>query len=175
MREVTHDHVAKGSHAVVYTTDENWAVTETEQLGYALVTLHFPNGTIVTARGDPMAYTLPDGYQVEVAIAYVDAGGNPATVDGNVTWSSSDPTILTVTADTTVAQQMQAIVAATGALGNAQVQASADADLGSGITTLNTLMDVTVVAGQAVSGTIQPVGAAEPIPPARAGSKSSKK
>jgi len=96
-------------------------------------------------------------------------------VDGNVTWSSSDPTILTVTADTTVAQQMQAIVAATGALGNAQVQASADADLGSGITTLNTLMDVTVVAGQAVSGTIQPVGAAEPIPPARAGSKSSKK
>jgi len=122
-----------------------------------------------------MAYTLPDGYQVEVAIAYVDAGGNPATVDGNVTWSSSDPTILTVTADTTVAQQMQAIVAATGALGNAQVQASADADLGSGITTLNTLMDVTVVAGQAVSGTIQPVGAAEPIPPARAGSKSSKK
>jgi len=29
VREVTHDHVAKGSHAVVYTTDENWAVTET--------------------------------------------------------------------------------------------------------------------------------------------------
>jgi len=113
-----------------------------------------------------MAYNLPDGMQIEVQIAYVDAGGNPATVDGNVAWSSSDAAIATVMAVAGSTQQMQATVAAPGALGQAQITATADADLGSGVQNIMTTFDVTVVAGQAVAGTITPVGSPVPIPPA---------
>ena len=109
-----------------------------------------------------MAYNLPDGMRVAVAVAYVDADGNPAVVDGPATWSSSDSAIATVTATGDYA----AVVAATkgGTLGTAQITATADAQMGAGITNLLTTFDVTVVAGQAVAGTITPSGAPEAIP-----------
>jgi hypothetical protein len=50
-------------------------------------------------------------------------------------------------------------------LGTAQVVATADVDLGAGVQSLITTMDITVVAGQAVAGTISPTGPAEPIAP----------
>jgi hypothetical protein len=115
----------------------------------------------VSATGDRMAYTLPVDHEVEVQVAYVDAKGNPAPVDGDPVWSSSDAAIITVTADTTNA--MQAMVTPVGPIGTAQVKVEADADLGAGVTSLVTLMDVTIVAGQAVAGTITPVGAATPV------------
>ena len=65
----------------------------------ALVTLTYRD-FIVTARGEVMAYTLGSGMQVHVKVAYVDAAGNPAVVDGPVQWSSSDTTIATVTRST---------------------------------------------------------------------------
>src|SRR5215472_9703611 len=120
------------------------------------------NGIATISEGFAMAYNLPDGMQVAVEVAYVDADGNPASVDGPATWTSSDATIATVTATADYA----ATIAATkgGTLGTAQITATADADLGSGTTNLLTTFDVTVVAGQAVSGTITPTGAATPIP-----------
>jgi hypothetical protein len=42
--------------------------------------------------------------------------------------------------------------------------AYADADLGERVRELATTMDVTVMAGEAVAGTITPVGEPEPIP-----------
>ena len=107
-----------------------------------------------------MAFNLPVGMQVGVTVAYVDQAGNPAVVDGAVTWTSSDASVASVTstADT------QALIVAGSTLGGAQITASADADLGSGVRSLLTLMDVTVVAGEAVSGTITPDGPPVPIP-----------
>jgi hypothetical protein len=52
-----------------------------------------------------------------------------------------------------------------GPLGQAQVTATADADLGSGARNIMTVADIQVVSGEAVAGTIQPVGEAEPIAP----------
>ena len=49
-------------------------------------------------------------------------------------------------------------------LGQVQITATADADLGEGTRELVTLMDVTIVAGEAVAGVIQPLGEATPIP-----------
>ena len=43
--------------------------------------------------------------------------------------------------------------------------ATADADLGEGVRRLTTVCDIEVVAGEAVSGTIQPVGEPEPVAP----------
>jgi len=132
-----------------------------DKKGYCLVTLRYRDFT-VTARGDDMAYTLPSRMQAHVQVAYVDASGNPATVDGDVVWGSSDDNVASVTVDPT--DSTKATVGAVGPIGQVQVTASADADLGQGVRTLVTPMDVTVVAGEAVSGTISPVGPVEPIP-----------
>jgi hypothetical protein len=125
----------------------------------ALVTLRYRD-FVVTARGNEMAYTLASGMQVHVKVAYVDAAGNPAVVDGPVTWSSSDETLATVAVEGTDT----ALVKTIGPTGQCQVVATADADLGSGVREVITPMDLTIAAGEAVSGVISPVGPAEPQP-----------
>jgi nitrogenase molybdenum-iron protein alpha/beta subunit len=131
-----------------------------EEEGYAIMTVRYKDFTL-TARGDKMAYTLPVDNVIKVKVSYIDAHGNPAVVDGDVAWSTSDATIARVVADT--GDTTNASVEAQGKVGQCQVTASADADLGTGVRELITLMDLTVVAGEAVAGTISPVG--EPLPP----------
>jgi hypothetical protein len=116
--------------------------------------------TTATLQEGRMAYNLPNGMQVGVTVAYVDQAGNPAVVDGAVTWTSSDDMIASVSAT----GNTSATIMAGADLGVAQITANADADLGSGVRSLLTLMDVTVVAGEAVSGTITPDGPPVPIP-----------
>ena len=108
-----------------------------------------------------MAYTLPAGMQCEVQVGYIDANGNPATVDGEVTWASSNDAVCAATVD--AADSTRCSIAAVGGLGDVQVTATADADLGGGVRELVTLLDVHVVAGEAVAGTINVVGEAAPI------------
>ena len=98
-----------------------------------------------------MAYKLATGMQVGVQVSYVDAKGHPATVDGDVEWSSSDEMIATVTAD--AADSTKATVVGVGTvLGIAQVIATADADLGQGVRQIMTTSDVEVVAGKTTGG-----------------------
>ena len=118
--------------------------------------------TRVTAKGDVM-YTMPIQYGVGLQVTYVDAGGNPAAVDGPVAWSTSDASIVSIQVDTT--DTTKCSIASGQNVGQAQISATADADLGAGVRNLVTLLDVTIVAGEAVAGTIAPVGAAAPITP----------
>jgi hypothetical protein len=104
----------------------------------------------VTFEGDSM-FTLPDDKTAAASVAYVDAKGNPAKVEGAPVWSSSDDTILSVLA---AADGMSAVVTPVGPLGSAQVKIEADADLGAGVSPIITLADVEVVAGTAVSGNV---------------------
>ena len=113
-----------------------------------------------TAEGNVM-YTMPIQYGVELQVAYVDAGGNPAKVDGAVSWQSSDTSIVSVQVD--AADTTKCSITSGQNVGQAQVSATADADLGTGTRNLVTLLDVTIVAGEAVAGTITPVGEAAPI------------
>jgi hypothetical protein len=119
-------------------------------------------GLILAARGYEMAYTLPADRMVVVRVDYVDGAGNPAMIDGPVTWDTSAAEVVTVDADD--ADSQQCTITATGLLGTAQVSAHADADLGSGTRALVTTLDVTTVAGEAVAGVISPVGEPQPIP-----------
>jgi hypothetical protein len=135
-------------------------VTEAEAAG-CFVTLRYEDFT-VRAKGVAMAYTLPVAKQVHVQVAYVDAGGNPATIDGDVVWDTSDDTIAGVSVDTS--DSTKALVRSGTKLGQAQITATADADLGDGTREIITPMDVSVVAGEAVAGTIAPVGEAEDAP-----------
>jgi hypothetical protein len=106
-----------------------------------------------------MALILQDDQKVELSIAPVTAEENPAQVE-SVTWVSSDTNILTLTAS---ADGMKAEAVTVGPLGVAQVQVTADADLGAGVVTLQGILDVQVVAGQAVS---LGVSAGTPVPKA---------
>jgi Bacterial Ig-like domain (group 2) len=125
-----------------------------------LITVKFENFTI-TAEGDTIMYTLPVDHTVKMQVAYVDAAGNPATIDGDVIWASSDTLLATVAADLADST----IVTVTPlALGQVQITATADADIGTGVRELITTSDITIVGGEAVSGTIQPVGELEPKP-----------
>jgi hypothetical protein len=131
--------------------------------GHAIVTIRY-DGFSVTAhqREDGnMAYTLPNDHTVKVQISYVDSHGNPAAVDGPVAWASSNEDVLTVEVDP--ADSTMVTIWPEGQVSQAQVVATADADLGEGIRQIVTTMDVTVVAGEAVSGTIAPIGPPTPI------------
>ena len=130
-----------------------------ESLGQTQITLTFGQFTI-TAEGNHVMYKLPVDHSVKMQVSYVDAHGNAATIDGDVTWDTSDASVIAVTvdpADSTICSATPA-----GSLGQAQVTATCDADLGAGVRELITLCDIEVVGGEAVAGTIQPVG--EPVP-----------
>jgi hypothetical protein len=102
---------------------------------------------------------LIDTQQVKVNIAPVDKKGAPAQVQ-DVTFTSSDGTVAAVTQDE--ADPNSATVVA-GLPGTCQIQVTADADLGDGVTTITSALDVTVVGGQAVGLAIN-AGAPEEQP-----------
>ena len=99
------------------------------------------------------AFILTADQMVDVSVAFVDSHGNPATVDGMPAWASSDDTVLSAIGS---ADGMSATVSAVGPVGQAQVSVTADADLGAGTIELIGLMDVQVVAGDAVSAVLTP-------------------
>jgi hypothetical protein len=126
----------------------------------AALTITYQRFTI-TVKGDAM-YTLPVDEMVKMQVSYVDSEGNPAAVDGPVAWASSDETIVTVTpesGDSTIVT-----VFPVGPVGQVQITATADADLGAGVSNLITVCDIQLVAGEAISGTIAPVGPPTPKP-----------
>lgn len=131
----------------------------------AIITTKLDGGFTLTAKGSHMAYTLPDGLQVNLKVQYQDAAGNPAHIDGNPVWSSSNPEVATITP--TPGNPFIANLLAVS-IGTAQVIVKADADLDDDEQrTLVSTLDVEVVAGEAVSGTISPAG--EPAPPSPGG------
>jgi len=92
------------------------------------------------------------GTNVVAQVQWSDSSGNPAKVDGETSWASTDINVLNVTVnpdDTT-----QATLTTTGNVGVCQVQASADSDMGQGTVTVTAVADVIVISGEATGGTI---------------------
>ena len=127
----------------------------------AVLTITYQRFTI-TAKGDPFMFTLPVDDAVQMQVTYVDAEGNPAKVDGPITWASSDETLAEVEVDSVDSSIVT--VTPVGPTGQVQITATADADLGAGVRELITVCDISLVASEAVAGTIQPVGAPFPKP-----------
>jgi hypothetical protein len=117
---------------------------------------------VVKIEGAYVMYTLPIGMAVKMQVSYVDAAGNPAAVDA-VSWASSNDAVLKVLTD--ASDNTICVVHPVGALGQVQVVATADVDLGDGVRELMTVADINIVAGEAVAGTISPVGEPSPIEP----------
>jgi hypothetical protein len=117
-------------------------------------------GITVKSKGPLAVYKLPVSMKIDVGVSYVDAAGNPATVDGDVAWETSDKDIANVFR-ISGADSTKATVRA-GKPGQAQITATADADLGEGVRSIITTMDIEVIPGEAVAGTITPIGEPEP-------------
>jgi hypothetical protein len=71
--------------------------------------------------------------------------------------------MVTVAVDT--ADSTKCAITPVGAVGSAQVTATADVDMGAGVQNLITTLDLSLVAGEAVAGVINVVGDPVPIPP----------
>lgn len=93
---------------------------------------------------------LTETQQCALSVSPVTRKGNPAQVQ-NPTWSSSDDAVVTVDVDSTDSLKAKVVAEAPG---TAQVNFSADADLGDGVRLLSAVLDVTVVPGEAVTVTI---------------------
>lgn len=114
-------------------------------------------GELVIKEGK-VAATITDIQKVTATIQVVDAMGNPASVEGIPAWSSDDVSIVAVAqAD----DGMSAVISSVGPIGNAIVTVTADADLGEGVTTINSDLLVDVIASQATGIIITP-GVPEP-------------
>jgi hypothetical protein len=106
-----------------------------------------------------MAVTITDLQKVSASIQPLDARGNPAPVDGIPAWTNNSPTLLGLLV---AADGLSATVSAIGPLGVGQIIVEADADLGTGVETLQGILDVTVVGSQAVTLNIL-TGIPEPL------------
>jgi hypothetical protein len=105
-------------------------------------------------KGEHMASTMQAGTSAQATVTWIDQFGNPAKIDGATQWASSDDTVLTVSSIPGPPEN-RAKVDAVGPIGPAQLQATADADLGQGVQSITAILDVTVIAGQASAGTIE--------------------
>lgn len=94
---------------------------------------------------------LPDDKTVSATVAYVDAKGNAAQVQGAPVWASDNEAVATVAASD---DGMSAVVTPVGPLGSAQISVTADADLGDGVENVVALGTVEVIAGKAVAGNV---------------------
>lgn len=98
-----------------------------------------------------MAVEITAGQRLRVTITPVDANGHPAPIEqGSVAWSVSDSSLLSVTPEST--DEKVALVRPAGTtLGVANVQVTADADVGEGVVTLAAEMEVAITSGMATS------------------------
>lgn len=101
--------------------------------------------------------TITDTQKFTASVLPVDAKGNPAVLDGPVSFVAENASLVSVTPGT---DGLSAEIAALGPLGSTQVTISGDADLGVGVVTITATLQVDVIAGQAATFT---VNTSEPV------------
>jgi hypothetical protein len=106
----------------------------------------------MTIKGENMSSTMQAGSLAVVSVAWKDEAGNAAKVDGATTWKSSDESVVKATVST--GNSLICNLESPGKIGNASVQATADADLGDGVKTVTSVLEITVIGGEAVGGEI---------------------
>jgi len=98
-----------------------------------------------------MAVTINDLQKVRIDIAVTDAEGNPAAIEGSPQWAIDNVEVATLEL---AEGGLSAEVISTGALGQATLTVSADADLGEGIKTIQGDLLIDVVASEATGVTL---------------------
>jgi len=93
---------------------------------------------------------LPDDKHVSATASFVDAKGNPSSVDGPAVWATDRDDILIVVDN----GDGSADILPVGPIGSAQVTCTVDADLGDGIVPIVLFGTVEVIAGATIGGVI---------------------
>lgn len=91
---------------------------------------------------------LTDSQKVPLSAAFKTKAGNPAQIEGDPTWASSNESVIQLRDDNGVFKAF-----AVG-LGQAQVSVTGDADLGEGVKNVTGTLDIEVRPGEAVSASI---------------------
>jgi hypothetical protein len=112
--------------------------------GVAVRALIRVQGAGWSVKGTNMAVALQFGQSVGLTISFLDANGLPATEPGPVTWTSSDPTTVTITPNATDDTQATAVSVKEGSLSTISAVSGS----------ITATIDISVGAGPAVSGTI---------------------
>ncbi len=102
-----------------------------------------------------MALTMTVSKQAVASVKFLDKKGNPAPVDGPPTWTTDNSDVLALTP---AADGLSCLIVAVGQIGTGNVQVSADADLGAGVTPIIGTLACTITGGTATTVTID-VGA----------------
>lgn len=105
-----------------------------------------------------MAFVLRIDQRVTVSIQPVDRAGNPAAIDGVPVWAAATGAVVL----TPAADGLSCVIEPTGTLGTEQVNVTCDADLGEGVRTIAGVLELDIVAGEAVAIVINP-GAPENV------------
>lgn len=90
-----------------------------------------------------MILTISNEEKIKVTINPTTSAGNPAQVE--------NPLFEVVSGDATIEQDGLSAYLISGEVGASQIKVSADADLGTGVTTLEELIDLNVVGASATS------------------------
>lgn len=110
----------------------------------------------------PMPLVMTITQQCELTMQPLDAKGNPAAIDGVAEWAVSNPGVCAIQP---APDGITALVVAI-AVGDTQVNATADADLGEGVRQITGLLDVSIKAAEAVSlGIVAGTPVEQPTPP----------
>lgn len=109
------------------------------------------DGATLIFHGDFDMLLPIDKKLVGCTIAYVDAAGNAARVDGAPVWGTDRPDLFSLVP---AENGMSCDILPLGPLGSGQITVTADADLGDGVKSLVTLGQIETVAGEAVGGVI---------------------
>lgn len=130
--------------------------------GTPLIVIHQQSGPLRAAftvtigsysfEGENMAATMQAGSRATVSVEWKDTSGHIVKVDGPTSWASSVPGTVQCTVST--GNPQIANLHAPGPVGSAQIQATADADLGEGKKAITATLEVSVIAGEAIGGDI---------------------
>ena len=108
-----------------------------------------------TLEEDIMADTIRDDQIITYPVSAVDKKGKPALLDGVPTATSSDETVLTAAVGGDATAGFTLIVTGV-APGSARAIITGDGDLGSGVTPVTGIADITVTGGGAATFTLGP-------------------
>jgi hypothetical protein len=106
-----------------------------------------------TVKGENMSATMQVGTYATLSVTWKDKGGNPVKVDGPTVWVSSAPDVCAV--EVATGNPQIANLHAAGPIGTATIQATADADLGEGVKSVTSSIQIEVISGEAVGGEIE--------------------
>lgn len=110
---------------------------------------------------------ISDSQQVHILVAEVDAAGQPVGTPLPDSWTSSDPSVVTVGPDSSDPSGLNGLAVAVGPVGQADITASVQVTAADGTTSTVTSQPFTVVVeGGPVAGVNLSAGTVEPKPSA---------